>query len=145
MILALVSNDTSLLLVIFSNPSIAALLLISWLPSPSELITELREVKSLTILMSLLFLLKLYISSVVMIFVFLMFKFSPTSALSFAFIRSCFRSVLISASKVALSMYLKLFIILPLIFNPHSSESSPAFHVMCFAYKLSREIKCTLV
>ena len=69
---------------------------------------------------------KLYISSVVMIFVFLMFKYSPAVTLySFNLIRSYFKSLLLTISKMVSSAFLKLLIFLSPVFTPPSSESIP--------------------
>lgn len=97
--------------------------------------------------MSLLSALKLCVSSIVRSFAFLMFRCSPALALSsLTLIRRHFRSLLLSASKVVSSTYLELLIFLLPIFT-HSyflSESSPVFLMICSAYRLNREIKCTL-
>ena len=47
-------------------------------------------------------------------------------------------SSLLSAIRVISSVYLRLLIFLPAILIPACASSSPAFHMMYFAYKLSR-------
>ena len=50
-----------------------------------------------------------------------------------------FSSSLLSAIRVVLSAYLRLFIFLPAILIPACASSSPAFHMMHYAYKLNMQ------
>lgn len=139
MILASVSNDTSLLLAIFPSSFIAAflnlsLLFIYWLHSPLELMTEPRQAKSLTTSMSSLPMLKMYITSFhiffFFFFVFLRFKYNPALGLSFFYFhQKLFKFLLLCASKIVLSAYLMLLIFLPLIFT---LQSNPEFKFRLF-------------
>ena len=83
---------------------------------------------------------------VVVTFVFFMAKCSPALALSsFTFIRSHFKSFLLSVSKMVSSAYLQLLIFLPPIFSPPSSEPSELFMYVLHTDETNRKIKCTLV
>ena len=63
----------------------------------------------------------------------------PTVSLSsFTFIKRLFSSSLLSASKVVSSANLRLLIYLSAILTPACALSSPAFHMMCSAYKLNK-------
>ena len=70
-----------------------------------------------------------------------MLSFKPTFSLSsFTFIKMLFSSSLLSAiSWVVSSVYLRLLIFLPAILIPACASSSPAFHMMCSAYKLNKQ------
>lgn len=86
-----------------------------------------------------LFMSKLCICSVVTIFIYLMFKYNPALAFSsFTFIRSCFKSLLLSAGKMVPSTYLKL-IFLSSIFTLPFTESSPVFQMICSANRLNKQ------
>ena len=74
-----------------------------------------------------------------MIFVFWMLSFNPAFSLySFTFIKRLFSSSL-SAVRVVSSAYLRLLIFLPAILIPACAPSSPAFHMMYSACKLSNQ------
>ena len=76
-----------------------------------------------------------------MILVFRMLSFKPTFSLSsFTFIKRLFSSSLLSAVSVVSSAYLRLFIFLPAIPIPACASSSPAFLMMCSAYKLNKQV-----
>ena len=76
-----------------------------------------------------------------MILVFRMLSFKPTFSLSsFAFIRRLFSSSLLSAIRVVSSAYLRLLTFLLAILIPACASSSPAFHMMCSAYKLDNRV-----
>lgn len=87
--------------------------------------------------MSSLSVLKLCISSVVMIFVFLVFKYSPAVALYFFnFIRHRFKSLLLLPVRWC-HLHILLLISLPLIFTS-SYESSLVFHI-CSVYRVNKQ------
>ena len=70
---------------------------------------------------------------------FWMSSFKPTFSLSsFTFIKKLFNSSL-SAIRVVLSAYLRLFIFLLAILIPACGSSSPTFHIMYSAYKLNKQ------
>ena len=58
---------------------------------------------------------------------------------SFTFVKRLFSSPLLSAIRVVLSVYLKLLIFLLTVLIPACHSSSPAFHMMYSAYKLSKQ------
>ena len=73
-----------------------------------------------------------------MIFVFWMLSFKPTFSLSsFTFIKRLLSSLSLSAIRVVSSAYLRLLIFLPSDLIPACDSSSPVFHMMYSAYKLS--------
>ena len=75
-----------------------------------------------------------------MVFVFWMLSFKPGfSHYSFTFIRRFFSFSSLSAVKVVSSAYLRLFIFLPAVLIPACDSSSPAFCMMCSAYKLNKQ------
>ena len=74
------------------------------------------------------------------ILVFRMLSFKPTfSFSSFTFIKRLFNSSSLSAIKLVSFAYLRLLIILPAILIPACASSSPAFLMMCSAYKLNKQ------
>ena len=74
-----------------------------------------------------------------MILVFRMLSFKPTFSLSsFTFIKRLFSSSL-SAIRVVSSAYLRLLIFLPATLISACVSSSPAFRMMCSAYKLNKQ------
>ena len=71
-----------------------------------------------------------------MIFVFRMLRFKPSfSPSSFIFIKRLLGSSLLSAVRVVSSAYLRLLIFLPEILIPACASSSPAFCMMCSAWR----------
>ena len=112
-------------------------LLIPWLQSPYTVIWEPKKTKSLIVSPSIF---HEVMGPDTMILVFWMLSFKPTFSLtSFTFIKRLFSSSLLSAIRVVLSAYLRLLIFLPAILIPPCASSSPAFHVMYSAYKLSKQ------
>ena len=100
-------------------------LLISWLQSPSVVILEPREIKSVTvsIVFPSIYLEVMGLDS--MIFIIWMLSFKPAFSLSsFTFIKRLFIRVVPSA-------YLKLLILLLAILIPACASSSPAFQAWC--------------
>ena len=75
-----------------------------------------------------------------MIFIFWMLSFKPAfSFSSFTFIKRLFSSSSLSAITAVSSAYLRLLIFLPAILIPAFVSSSPAFHMMYSACKLSKQ------
>ena len=75
-----------------------------------------------------------------MIFIFLMLSFKPAFSLSsFTFIKRLFCSSSLYAIRVMSSAYLRLLIFLPAVLIPACASSSPAFHMMYFAYKSNKQ------
>ena len=75
-----------------------------------------------------------------MIFAFWMLNFKPDFSLSyFNFINRIFSSSLLSAVWVVSSAYLRLSIFLLAHFIPAFASSSPAFHMIHYAYKLNKQ------
>ena len=74
------------------------------------------------------------------IFVFWMLSFKPAFSLSsFIFIKRLSSSSSLSSIRVVSSAYLRLLIFLSAILIPACVSSSPAFHVLCSAYKLNKQ------
>ena len=113
-------------------------LLISWLQTPSAVILEPPKIKSLTVSIVSLPVCHEVMGPDAMIFVFWMLSFKPTFSLSsFTFIKRLFSSLSLSAIRVVSSAYLRLLIFLPSDLIPACDSSSPVFHMMYSAYKLS--------
>ena len=113
-------------------------LLVSWLQSPSAVILESKE-KSVTVSTVSPSIFHEVMGRDAMILVFWLLSFKPTFSLSsFTFIKRLFSSSL-SAIRVVLSAYLRLMIFLPATLIPVCASSSPAFHMMYSAYKLSKQ------
>ena len=75
-----------------------------------------------------------------MILGFLMFSFKLTLSLSsFTLIKRLFSSSSLSAIRVLSSAYLRLLMFLPQVLIPACNSSSPAFLMMCSAYRLSKQ------
>ena len=89
--------------------------------------------------MSSLFVVKLYISSVEMIFVFLIFNCSPALALSsLIFIRSWFKSLLLSASEMVSSAYLNFSVLSPnLYFFLHLYPAQNLCHLLDYLISMT--------
>ena len=114
-------------------------LLISWLQSPSADILETQKTKSHCFHCFPIYLLWSD-GADAMIFVFWMLSFKPTfSHSSFSFIKRLFGSSSLSAIIMVSSVYLRLLIFLPAISIPACASSSPAFRMMCSAYKLNKQ------
>ena len=69
-----------------------------------------------------------------------MFNFKPALLLSFTLIKRLFGSPLFSSIRVVSSAYLRLFMFVPTILIPAWSSSSPAFLMMCSAYRLNHRV-----
>ena len=114
-------------------------LLISWLQSPSAVILEPQNRKSVTVSIVSPSICHEIMGPDAMILVFWMLSFQPTFSLSyFTFIKKLFSSSL-SAMRVVSSAYLRLLIFLLAISIPSCASSSPAFFMMYSAYKLNNQ------
>jgi len=115
-------------------------LLISRLQSPSAVILEPPEIKSLTVSIVSPSICHEVMGPDAMILVFWMLSFKTTFSLSsFTFIKRFFSSSSLSAIWVVSSAYLRLLIFLPAILIPACASSSPAFHMMYSACKLNKQ------
>ena len=77
---------------------------------------------------------------VVSFFFFLIFSFKPSLSLSsFILIKRLFSSSSVSTIRVVSSAYLRLLIFLPPFLIPACNLSSPAFLLMCSAYRLNKQ------
>ena len=115
-------------------------LLISWLQSPSTVILEPKKIKSVIISIVSPSVCHEVMGPDAMIFIFWMLSFKPTFSLSsFTSIKRLFTSSSLSAIRVVSSAYLRLLIFLLAILIPVCASSSPAFHMMYSAYKLSKQ------
>ena len=114
-------------------------LLISWLQSPSSVILEPPKIKSDTVSTVSPSICHEVMGLDAMILVFWMLIFKANFLLSsFAFIKRLFSSSSLSAVRVVSSAYLRLLTFLPAILIPSCASSSPVFHMMYSALKLSR-------
>ena len=101
-------------------------LLISWLQSPSEVILETKNIKSVTVSIVFPSICHEVMGLDAMILVFWMLRFKPTFSLSsFAFIKRLFSSSLLFAIRVVSSAYLRLLIFLLAILIPVLSSFYP--------------------
>ena len=115
-------------------------LLISWLQLPLAVILESKKIKSVTVSIFYHSICHEVMGPDAMIFIFECWVLSqlfhsPLSPSS----RSSFSSSLLSAIRVVLSAYLKLFIFLPAVLIPAWATSSLEFRMMCSAYKLNKQ------
>ena len=100
-------------------------LLFSWLQSPSAVILEPPNIKSLTVSIVSPSICHEVMGPDVMIFVFWMLSLKPTFPLSsFTFIKRLFSSSSLSAIRVVPSVYMRLLIFLPAIMIPACDSSS---------------------
>ena len=114
-------------------------LLISWLQSPSAVILELKNIKSVTVSTVSPSICHEVMGPDAMILVFWMLSFTPTVSLFFfTFIKRLFNSSF-SAIRVVSSTYVKLLIFLLAILIPACALSSPAFCMRYSAYKLHKQ------
>ena len=137
-IMSLLFNILSMLVITFLPRS--KHLFISWLQSPSAVILERKNIKSLTVSTVSPSICHKVMGPNAMILVFWMLSFKPIISLSsFTFIKRLFSSSLPSATRMVSSAYLMLLIFLPAILIPAYASSSPAFHMMYSAYKLNKQ------
>ena len=112
-------------------------LLISWLQSPSAVISEPPKIKSATVYTSVC---HGVMGLDAVILVFWMLSFKPTFSLStLTFIKRLFSSSLLSEIRVVSSAYLRLLLFLLAILIPACASSSPAFRMMYSVYKLNKQ------
>ena len=105
--------------------------------APSAMILEPKKIKSLIVSPSIY---HEVMGLDAMILVFWILSFMPVFSLSsYTFIKRFFSSSLLSAIRVVSSAYLRLLIFLPAIVIPACALSSPAFHMIYSAYKLSKQ------
>ena len=115
-------------------------LLISWLQSPSAVILEPKNIKSVTVSIVSPSICHEEMGPDAKIFVFWILNFKPGFLLSlFTFIKRLFSSSSLSAIRVVSSEYLRLLIRLPAILIPACVSSSLIFHMMYSAYKLHKQ------
>ena len=123
-------------------------ILISWLQSPSTVILEPKNIKSVPI--SAIF--HEATGLVAMILAFLMLSLKPAFSLSsFTILKRFFSSSSLSAVRVV-STYLRLLLFLLATLTPAYNSSSLAFLMMCSVYKLNKlkkeekqKVFCTLL
>ena len=133
-VMSLLFSKLSRLIITFLSRS--KHLLISWVQSPSAVILEPKKIKSVTVSASIH---HEVMGPDAMILVFWMLSFKPTRLLSsFTFIKRLFSSSL-SAIRVVLSVYLRLFIFLPAILIPACASSSLVFLMMYSACKFNKQ------
>lgn len=128
---------SSLLLMIFPNASIAALLrlsifLICWLQSPFELTNEAKYLTFFGISTVYVKLVYFFCSHD-----FCLLDVEMESCFGTSFTLSCLKSLLLSSRKIVSPGDLTLWIFLPPVFILPSSESSPVYHI-CSAYRLNK-------
>ena len=115
-------------------------LLISWLQSPSAVISEPKKIKSVSVSIVSPSICHEVMGPDTIIFVFWIMSFKPAFSLcSFTFIKRLLCSSSLSAIRVVSFAYLRLLIFLPEILIPACASFSLAFHMMCSAYKLNEQ------
>ena len=114
-----------------------ASILISWLQSPFGVNLEPKKIKSVTVSIVSPSICHEVMGLDAMIFVFWMLYLKPTFLLSFS--HQVSSSSLISAIRVVSFAYLRLLIFLLAILILACASSSPAFHMIYSAYKLSKQ------
>ena len=115
-------------------------LLISWLQSPSAVISEPKKRKSVTASTFSPSICHEVMEPDAMVLVFLILSFKLAfSFSSFTLIKRFFSSSLLSAVRVVSSTYLRLLIFLPEILIPACNSSSPAFHMMWSMFKVNKQ------
>ena len=115
-------------------------LLISWLLSPSAVLLELKNRKSVTASTVSPSICHEMMGPDAMILVFWMLSFKPAFSLSsFIFIKKLFSSSLLSAISMVPPAYLQLLIFFLAILIPAWASSSPVFLMIYSAYKLNKQ------
>ena len=123
-VMSLLFNMLSRLVIAFLPRS--KRLLISWLQSPSAVILEPKNIKSVTVSIVSPSICHEVMGPDAMILALWMLSFRPTFSLfSFTFVKRLFNSSSLSAISVVLSAYLRLLILLPAILIPACASSSP--------------------
>ena len=137
-VMSLLFNMLSSLVIAFLPRS--KCVLISWLQSPSAVISEPKKIKPVTVSIVSPSICHEVMGLDAMILVFCMLSFKPAFSLySYSFIKRLFSSYLLSAIRVVSSAYLRLLIFLPANLIPACASSSPAFLMMYSAYKLNKQ------
>ena len=114
-------------------------LLISWLQSPSAVISEPKKIEPVTIYIVSPSICHEVMGPEAMIFIFLMLSFKPAFSLSFfTSINRLFSSSWLPAIRVVSSVS-EVMIFLPAMLIPACASSSLAFHLMYSAYKLNKQ------
>ena len=114
-------------------------LLISWLQSPSAVILEPPKIKSLTVSIVSPSIYHEVMGLAAMILIFWMLSFKLTFSLSSSSSSKALYFLFTFCHKGDVPAYLKLLIFLPAILIPACASSSPAFHVIYCACKLSKQ------
>ena len=115
-------------------------LLISWLQSPSTVISEPKKIKVCHCFHFSPSIFHEVVGPDAMILVFWMLSFKPAFSLfSFTFIKKFFSSSSLSAIRVVSSAYLRLLIFLLAISFQLEPHPAPAFCMMYSAHKLNRQ------
>ena len=139
-VMSLLFNMLSRLVTIFLPRS--KRLLISWLQSPSAVILEPKNIKSVTV--STVFASICHgvmgPDDMILLLFFWMFSFKPAFSLSsFTLIKRLFSCSSLSAIRVVSSAYLRLLIFLPANSIPAYASSSLIFRLMYSAYRLNKQ------
>ena len=114
--------------------------LVSWLQSPSAVISKPKKRKSVTTSTFSPSICHEVMGPEAMILVYLIFSFKLALSLSsFTLIKRLFSSSLLSAFRVVSSAYLRLLMFLLPILIPACNSSSLAFLIMCSAYRLNKQ------
>ena len=114
-------------------------LLISWLQSPSVVILQPKNIKSVTVSPSICHEV-MGPDPMILVFLKVEFYFKPVFLLSsFTFIKRLFSSSSLSAIRMVSSVYMRLLVFLLAIVIPACASSSPAFLMMYSAYKLNKQ------
>ena len=115
-------------------------LLISWLQSPSAVILEPQNIKSVIASIVSPPICHEVMETDAMILAFWMLSFKPTFSLpSFTFLKRILSSSSLSAIRLVSSACLRLLIFLLAILIPACASSSLVFHMMYSAYKLNKQ------
>ena len=125
-VMSLLFNMLSSLVIAFLPRS--KCVLISWLQSPSAVISEPKKIKPVTVSIVSPSICHEVMGLDAMILVFCMLSFKPAFSLySYSFIKRLFSSYLLSAIRVVSSAYLRLLIFLPVLLIPACASSSRHF------------------
>ena len=137
-VISLFPNTLSRFLIVFLPRSNH--LLISWLQSPSAVILEPKERKSVTSSTFPPSICHIVMGLDAMILVFLIFSLKPALLLySFTLIKGLFSSSSFTAIREISSAYLSLLMFLLPILIPACNSSSQAFLMMCSVYRLNKQ------
>ena len=135
-VMSLLFNMLSKLIIAF--PLRSKYLLISWLQSPSEVISEPKKIKPVTVSIISPSVCHGMMEPDAMILVLWMLSLKPTFSLSF-FIKRLFSSSSLYSIRMVSSAYQRLLIFSPAILIPACASSSLTFCMMYSAYKLNKQ------